>query len=184
MLIEQVKYFVEQDPGLTAVYLIIAKIIGAVLLFPGAPLTLLAGATLGVFWGSIVSVIGNTLGAILSFIISRYFLRDYFYKKVYLRYPTIKKYEQKFFEKGLSTVIFLRLIPLFPFNVLNYSLGVTRVTLKNYSIGTFFGIIPGTIAFVYFGKAIAMLSIFHILFSVLAIIGLIYIGKYYEKHGK
>ena len=51
MIIEQVKHFVEQDPQLTALYLIIAKIIGAVLLFPGTPLTLLAGATLGVFWG-------------------------------------------------------------------------------------------------------------------------------------
>lgn len=184
MLIEQVKHFVQQDPQLTAFYLIGAKIIGAIILFPGAPLTLLAGATMGVVWGSVVSLIGNTLGAITAFVISRYFLRDFFYEKIYLRYPTIQKYEERFFKKGVSTVIFLRLVPLFPFNVLNYSLGLTRVTLRDYSIGTFFGIIPGTIAFVYFGEAIAMLSIFHIVSSLIAIAGLMYVGKYYEKQRK
>lgn len=181
MVIEQVKHFVEQDPELTALYLIIAKILGAVLLFPGTPLTLLAGATLGLFWGSVVSIIGNTLGAIAAFILARYFFRDYFYKKVYVRYPTIQKYENRFFKKGLSTVVFLRLVPLFPFNALNYTLGITQVTLKDYCIGTFFGIIPGTIAFVYFGEALSTLSAFHIISSLIAIGGLIYVGKYYEK---
>lgn len=184
MLIEQVKHFVEQDPQLTAVYLIIAKIIGAVLLFPGAPLTLLAGATLGVFWGSIVSVIGNTLGASAAFLISRFFLRNYVTKTIYTKYPTIQEYESRFFSRGLLTVVLLRLIPLFPFNVLNYLLGVTQVKTKDYLIGTAFGIIPGTIAFVYFGRAITMLSPLHIVLSLVAIVGLTYIGKYYEKKYK
>lgn len=181
MLIEQVKHFVEQDPQLTAFYLIIAKIIGAILLFPGAPLTLLAGATLGVFWGSIVSIIGNTLGATAAFIISRFFLRDFVIKTIYAKYHAVEKYEARFFSNGLLTVIFLRLIPLFPFNALNYLLGVTQVKTKDYLIGTAFGIIPGTIAFVYFGKAITMLSPFHIISSIIAIAGLAYVGKYYEK---
>jgi uncharacterized membrane protein YdjX (TVP38/TMEM64 family) len=61
---------------------------------------------------------------------------------------------------------------------------VTKVKTKDYLIGTTFGIIPGTIAFVYFGNAITMLSPFHIISSVIAIIGLTYIGKYYEKKYK
>lgn len=184
MLIEQVKHFVEQDPSLTALYLIIAKIIGAILLFPGAPLTLLAGATLGVFWGSIISIIGNTLGAAAAFFISRFFLRNYVTKMIYAKYPKIQDYESRFFNQGLTTVVLLRLIPLFPFNVLNYLFGVTKVKTKDYLIGTAFGIIPGTIAFVYFGNAITMLSPFHIISSIIAIVGLTYIGKYYEKKYK
>jgi uncharacterized membrane protein YdjX (TVP38/TMEM64 family) len=184
MIIEYIKAFVSRDPELTAVYLIAAKILGAVLLFPGTPLTLLAGATLGVFWGSIVSLIGNTLGAIAAFVISRYLLRDFFYKKVYLRYQTIQKYEDRFFKKGLATVVFLRLVPLFPFNGLNYALGVTQVKLRDYAIGTFFGIIPGTIAFVYFGDALSMLSPFHIITALIAIAGLVFVGKYYETHSQ
>ena len=181
MIIEYVTQFVTMNPELSALYLIIAKIIGAILFFPGAPLTLLAGATLGVFYGSITSLIGNILGASVAFFISRYFLRDYVSRTLYKKYPKIKEYEGKFFTNGLLTVICLRLIPLFPFNALNYLLGVTKVSTKDYLIGTAVGIIPGTIAFVYFGESLKMLSPIHIGLSVLAILGLTYTGKYYEK---
>ena len=184
MILEQVHHFVVTDPELSALYLIIAKIIGAVILFPGAPLTLLAGATLGVFWGSIVSLIGNTLGATAAFLVSRYFLRDYVTRTIYAKYPKIREYEGRFFKHGFVTVMLLRLIPLFPFNALNYLLGVTRVSTKDYILATALGIIPGTIAFVYFGEALAMLSIFHITMSLAAIASLIYIGRYYEKRGR
>jgi uncharacterized membrane protein YdjX (TVP38/TMEM64 family) len=181
MLVEQVKYFITQNPQLTALYLILGKIIGAVLFFPGIPLTLLAGATLGVFWGTIVSMIGNTIGATLAFLVARYFLRDYVTEKIYKKYPKIDTYESRFFKDGFATVVLLRLIPLFPFNALNYILGITRVTTRDYVVATFFGIMPGTLAFVYFGSALRMLSPINIALSVLAIIGLTYFGKMYEK---
>ena len=103
-------------------------------------------------------------------------------KTLFKKYPKIEEYEYRFFHHGFATVVLLRLIPLFPFNALNYLLGVTRVSAKDYIFGTMIGIIPGTIAFVYFGDAVRMLSPFHILASVLAIVGLIYIGKYYNKN--
>jgi uncharacterized membrane protein YdjX (TVP38/TMEM64 family) len=184
MIIEQLKTLVARDPELTAAYLIAAKILGAILLFPGTPLTLLAGATLGLFWGSIVSIIGNTLGAIAAFVISRYLFRDFIYNKLYIKYPTIQKYEERFFKNGLATVIFVRLVPIFPFNALNYVLGLTQVKLRDYAMGTFFGIIPGTIAFVYFGEALSMLSPFHIITAIIAILGLTYVGKQYEKQSQ
>ncbi len=181
MLIEYVKNLVTQDHQLTGVYLIAAKIIGAILFFPGTPLTLLAGATLGVWWGSLVSIIGNTLGAVAAFFIARYFLKDYVQAHAYQKYPKIRMYENRFFKNGFATVIFLRLVPLFPFNALNYLLGVTHVSARDYILGTAIGIIPGTIAFVYFGESLSMLSSFHIITSLTAIVGLVYIGKFYEK---
>jgi uncharacterized membrane protein YdjX (TVP38/TMEM64 family) len=149
--------------------------------FPGTPLTLLAGATLGTGYGFLVSLIGNIFGATLAFFIARYVLRDYVSSHIIKRYPKIQEYEKRFFEDGLRTVILLRLIPLFPFNVLNYALGVTRVRTKDYIIGTTLGIIPGTLAYVYFGDALRMLSVVNIVIALSAIIGLIYIGKKYEK---
>lgn len=181
MIIDYISHFIALNPELSVFYLIGAKIIGAVLFFPGAPLTLLAGATFGTFYGSIISLIGNVLGASSAFFISRYCLREYVTKTLYKKYPKIQDYESKFFSNGLFTVLFLRLIPLFPFNVLNYVLGVTRVSTRDYLIGTAIGIIPGTIAFVYFGESLRMLSPLHISLSLLAIIGLTYIGKRYEK---
>ncbi len=181
MLLAQVQALITMYPELSALVLILAKIIGALIFFPGTPLTLLAGATFGVFLGSVVSLIGNIIGATLAFFVSRYFLQKYVVKNILSKYPRIAEYEKRFSTHGLETVILLRLIPLFPFNALNYLLGVTRVSNRNYILGTAIGIIPGTIAFVYFGRSLAMLSMLHITLSVAAIIGLIYLGKMYEK---
>ena len=105
-------------------------------------------------WGTIISIIGNTLGASAAFFISRFFLKEYVTKNLYSKYPTIQKYEARLFSKGIITILVLRLIPLFPFNILNYLLGVTQVKARDYLIGTAVGMIPGTIAYVYFGKAL------------------------------
>lgn len=181
MFIEHIQELTAVYPGLAAFILITSKVVGAVVLFPGTPLTLLAGAIFGVFWGSIISLIGNITGATLAFLISRYFLREYVKKKILSKYQNISSYEQKFFSHGFRTVVLLRLIPLFPFNMLNYLLGVTQVSTRDYILGTAVGIIPGTIAFVYFGRSLAMLNVVQITLSIIAIIGLIYIGKFYEK---
>jgi uncharacterized membrane protein YdjX (TVP38/TMEM64 family) len=182
MIIQHIQSLVALHPHYSAIILISAKILGALTLFPGTPLTLLAGATFGFALGSFVSLIGNVLGATAAFLVSRFVLRDYVTKNILLKYPTIEKYEKRFLSRGLKTVILLRLIPLFPFNVLNYLLGVTQVSTKEYIIGTTIGIIPGTLVFVYFGESLRMLSIFHVVVSVVALIGLIYVGKHYEKN--
>lgn len=181
MLLEEVKKYIVEMPEMAAFFLVVGKVIGAIFLFPGTPLTLLAGATLGTFWGSIVSIIGNTLGATAAFLVARFFLRDFVQNKFLTKYKSIEKYETRFLKKGFATVVLLRLIPVFPFNILNYILGVTKVSTKDYIIGTFVGIIPGTIVFVYFGEALKMLSFFHISFAVLGIAGLALVGKYYDK---
>jgi uncharacterized membrane protein YdjX (TVP38/TMEM64 family) len=181
MLLEEIKKYITEMPEMSALFLVVGKIIGAIILFPGTPLTLLAGATLGTFWGSIISIIGNTLGATAAFLVARFLLRDYVQNKILVKYKNIEKYETRFLKKGFATVVLLRLIPIFPFNILNYILGVTKVSTKDYILGTVIGIIPGTIAFVYFGEALKMLSVFHISFAVLGIIGLGLVGKYYDK---
>jgi uncharacterized membrane protein YdjX (TVP38/TMEM64 family) len=179
-IIQDFKIFIENNEALAPLYLILAKIVATILFVPGAILTLLSGALLGTFWGSVVSIIGNTIGATLAFLISRYLFRDFVSQKLLSKYKKIGEYEELFFKSGFKTIIFLRLIPIFPFNALNYLLGVTRVSFKDYFWGTFIGIIPGTIAFVYFGESIKMLSWLNILVSICAIIGLSYIGKFWK----
>jgi uncharacterized membrane protein YdjX (TVP38/TMEM64 family) len=181
MSFEEIRLLIESHESIAPILLIVGKLIGAVLLFPGTPLTLLAGGILGTFWGTVVSVIGNILGAIVAFFIARHFLRKFVTEKFVSRYPKLATYEERFFKDGIRTVLFLRLIPIFPFNILNYALGVTRVSAKDYIIGTSIGIIPGTLAYTYFGESIAMLSPLNIGLAIAAIIGLTYIGKKYER---
>jgi uncharacterized membrane protein YdjX (TVP38/TMEM64 family) len=173
--------FVEKQDFYTAfLSLTLLKTLASAFFLPGTPFTILSGTLLGTFWGSISAIIGNTIGAILAFTISRYFLYNFVQKKILTKYPKIKEYEEKLFKNGLQTVLFLRLIPLFPFNVLNCLLAITKVKFKDYFWGTFIGIIPGTIAFVYLGDSIKMFSWLNVLFALGGIVGLSYIGKFWK----
>ncbi len=168
-------------PFLTALILIALKTVVAPLGFPGTPLTLLSGALLGNFFGTIAALIGNTLGATLAFLLSRYLLKEYFQKNLVSKYPKMRKYEERLEEKAFSTVVALRLIPLFPFNALNFLLGVSNIPVRTYALASFVGMIPGTALFVYFGESLRMLSVINIVFAVLGIATLTYLGKMYEK---
>ncbi len=101
-------------------------------------------------------------------------------RKILLKYPKINHYENALSRNGFFTVVFLRLVPLFPFNALNPILGVTDIRFKDYFLGTLVGIIPGTFAFVYLGEAFKMLSVWNIFFAVLGIFGLGFIGKFWK----
>ncbi|MEN9551978.1 MAG: hypothetical protein RI935_355 [Candidatus Parcubacteria bacterium] len=177
---ETLQLLVAEYPHYAALILIVGKVIGAIAFLPGTPLTLLAGATFGVWYGTLISLVGNIVGATFAFLIARYVMRGYVAKHLLSKYKKLETYEEKFFKEGMKTVLLLRLIPLFPFNALNYLLGVTRVSTRDYMIGTSIGIIPGTFAFVYFGESLAMLSPINIALAVIAIAGLVLIGKKFK----
>lgn len=168
-------------PFVSALVLIFLKTISAPLGVPGTPLTLLSGAIFNNFWGTLVALIGNTAGAVLAFLLSRYILRDYVQNKFLSKYPKIKEYETRLEKRGLITVAVLRLIPLFPFNVLNFVLGVTKIKFKDYLIGSFVGMIPGAFVFVSLGGSLSALDPMNITLSILGIFALIYLGKWYER---
>jgi len=168
------------NPLMVAGVLILVTSIAAPLGFPGTPLTLLTGSIFGVWFGTLVALIGNTIGAVLAFLLARYIFKEYA-QSLIERYPRIKKYVAQLQERGLSTILFLRLVPLFPFNATNFLLGVTPVPLRTYLLGSFIGMIPGTFLFVYLGGSLRMLSPLNIGLSVLGIIALIVIGRIYEK---
>ena len=171
------------NPFLVAVILIALKSIAAPLGLPGAPLTLITGSIFGLWIGTAVSIIGNTIGATLAFLLARYIFQEYA-EKLVSKYSKLDKYLNRLEEHGLSTVLFLRLVPLFPFNALNFLLGVTPIPLRVYVIGSFVGMLPGTFLFVYLGGSLKMLSPLNIVLSILGIIALTVIGKYYEKKYK
>jgi uncharacterized membrane protein YdjX (TVP38/TMEM64 family) len=135
------------DKATAAFLLIVGKIFSGIFFLPGTPLTLLSGVVLGKWLGTAVAIVGNTLGATLAFLLARYILKKYVQEKILVKYPKIKEYEDLLFKRGFYTVVFLRLIPLFPFNALNFLLAVTKVKFKDYFLGTIVGIIPGTVAF-------------------------------------
>jgi len=179
--IEGLTLLSQQKPFLVSLILILLKTLSAPLGFPGTPLTLLSGALFGIVAGTVIALIGNTLGAILAFLLSRYIFREYIQNKILPKYPKILKYEKSLEKKAVATVVLLRLIPIFPFNGLNFLLGVTNIPLSKYAIGSFVGMIPGTFLFVYFGESLGSMSLVNVSLALLGIILLTYIGKKYEK---
>ncbi|WP_392532515.1 TVP38/TMEM64 family protein [Nostoc sp. C117] len=133
-----------------AIAFIALYIIATVAFFPGSILTLGSGVIFGVVWGSLYVFIGATLGATAAFLVGRYLARDWIAHKI----ADNKKFaaiDQAVGREGLKIVLLTRLSPIFPFNLLNYSLGITGVSLKDYFIGSL-GMIPGTIMYVYLGS--------------------------------
>ena len=124
--------------------------IGTVLFLPGSVLTLAGGALFGPVLGTFYNLTGATIGAVLAFLIARYLASDWVEQKTGGRLKRLKEGVEK---EGWRFVAFVRLVPLFPFNLLNYALGLTRIRLPHYLIATYLCMLPGAIAYTYLGYA-------------------------------
>lgn len=142
--------WVESLGGLGPIAFITIYNLATLLFVPGSVLTLKGGCLFGLFWGSIYVIIASTLGATFAFLIGRYFSRNWVRKKI-AKNPQFKAIDQAIAKEGFKIVLLTRLSPVFPFNLLNYVLGVTQVSLKDYILGSI-GMIPGTVLYVYIGS--------------------------------
>ncbi len=131
-------------------------IIATIAFLPGSILTLGAGVIFGVVQGSILVFFGATIGATGAFLVGRYLARGWVSEKI-AGNEKFKAIDAAVGEEGLKIVTLLRLSPVFPFNLLNYGMGVTSVSLKDYFIGSV-GMIPGTIMYVYIGSLAGSLA--------------------------
>lgn len=131
--------------------------LATIFLIPGSLLTLGAGVIFGVIWGSIYVSIGSVMGAIFAFLIGRYLTRDWVARTLE-NYENFKMIDQAVGAEGWKIVGLTRLSPIFPFNLLNYALGLTNVSLKDYFLASWIGMLPGTILYVYVGSLVGSLA--------------------------
>ncbi|MEK0189705.1 TVP38/TMEM64 family protein, partial [Microcoleus anatoxicus] len=101
--------------------------IATILFIPGAVLTLGGGVLFGLWWGSVYVFVAATLGATFAFLIGRYLSRDRLVKYME-NHPKFQALDRAICQEGLKIVFLTRLCPLFPFNLLNYVLGITQVS--------------------------------------------------------
>ncbi len=130
---------------------IIIYILATVLFIPGSLLTLGSGVLFGVIGGSICVSIGSTIGAALAFLIGRYFARGWVSKQIEGN-KQFKAIDEAVAQEGWKIVGLTRLSPIFPFNLLNYSFGLTNVAFKDYVLASWIGMMPGTVMYVYLGS--------------------------------
>lgn len=124
--------------------------IGTIAFLPGALFALAGGALFGPVWGSLLNLVGATIGASLAFLIARYLAGDWVAAR---SGGGLKRLIEGVEAEGWRFVAFVRLVPLFPFNLTNYALGLTRVRFVPYVITSFICMAPGAIAYTWLGHA-------------------------------
>ena len=131
------------------VYVILFAI-GTVVFVPGSLFALAGGVLFGPVWGSVLNLAGATLGASLAFLTARYLAGDWASRKAG---GSLKKLVSGVEAEGWRFVAFVRLVPLFPFNLTNYAFGLTRIGFLPYVITSFICMAPGAIAYTWLGYA-------------------------------
>jgi len=126
--------------------------LAAIFFVPGSVLTIGAGAIYGLGWGFVAVSAGSTLGAAGAFLIARYVARDRV-ERWAAQDPRFAAIDQAVGHEGWKIVLLTRLSPVFPFNLLNYLFGLTRVGFGAYILASWIGMMPGTLLYVYLGFA-------------------------------
>lgn len=132
-------------------------VIATVAFIPGSLLTLGAGAIFGLVQGSIYVFVGAMIGLTIAFLVGRYLARDWVARKIEGN-ASFSKIDDAIAKEGYRLMFLIRLSPAFPFNLLNYIMALTKISLKDYVIGAT-GILPGTIMYVYFGSLLGLAAI-------------------------
>jgi len=137
--------------GFMAIY-----IIQTALSLPGAAiLSLAAGAIFGSIMGTVYANIAATIGATMAFLVTRYLLRDTIQNRFG---PQLDGMNRELEARGFNYLLFLRLVPVFPFFLINLAAGLTRLPLRSFFLATMIGIIPGGFVYVNAGASLASIT--------------------------
>lgn len=148
--------FTETHTALAAALFVLTYVAVTGLSLPGAVILTLAGGFLfGAVWGMLFVNLGATTGATLAFLASRYLLRDWVERKFG---KWLGPVQQGFTSNAFSYLLTLRLIPLFPFFVVNLVSGLTRMNVGTYVLATALGIIPGSFVYAYAGRQLGTIN--------------------------
>jgi len=146
-----VDYFLENSSRAVTSFIFIYALL-TVVGIPGTLLTVAGGGVFGIWWGALWSVLGATLGALGAFLVARYLLRDFITQK-FGKNKLIHKFNQTIVTSPLNCVLAIRFAPVSPFNIVNFVLGLTPLNWLTYTIATFVGIMPGTLAYTWLGAS-------------------------------
>jgi len=152
----QVDQYYQQNPFKTALIFFIIYVVVTGLSLPGAViLTLVGAAIFGLLWGTIIVSFASTFGATLAFLVARYLLRDPIQNKFAKRLKSINAGVER---DGAFYLFTLRLIPVFPFFVINILMGLTTISTLKYFFVSQIGMLPGTLVYVNAGTQLAKIE--------------------------
>lgn len=125
------------------VFILIYSLRAVILVLPVGVMSLAGGLAFGKWLGTIYILLGATLGASLSFLIARFFGRSFIENFKWMHKDRIRSFDEGIEKNGFRFILFLRLIPLFQYDAVNFGSGLSKMKFRDYIIGTFIGMIPG-----------------------------------------
>lgn len=176
--IKEIQSYVEGFGGFAPLVYIIIFALVPLTLFPDSIIAISGGLIFGLVKGYIFTTIGALIGGTISFYISRYFGRDVVKK---LTKDKLDNIENMINEKGFTIVFLLRLIPLFPFDVISYGAGFTSIKYRDFAIATVLGTIPGILVFTNIGAKSVDIGSSSFYASIAALILLLFTSMVLKK---
>lgn len=165
-----------EQPGVFIATYMAMYIVVTALSLPGATIMTLAGAAIfGLAVGTVVVSFASTIGATLAFLVSRFLLRDYIQKRFADKMRSINQGMEK---DGILYLFTLRLVPLFPFFVINLVMGITPIRVWQYFLVSQIGMLPGTLVYVNAGDQLASLTTLSGIFSPALLLSFALLGLF------
>jgi uncharacterized membrane protein YdjX (TVP38/TMEM64 family) len=131
-----------------------AYIVRTFFLFSSTLLALTAGISFGPFWGTIYTVIGATISACLAFFLARFLGEDFLEWLLHRYTPAIEDLDEKISREGFWIILFLRVVPLVPYDIVNFGAGFSKIRFWPYFWSTLLGLIPSSIVFNFLGRSL------------------------------
>jgi uncharacterized membrane protein YdjX (TVP38/TMEM64 family) len=125
--------------------------VGPSLLVPGAVMTIAGGLAFGTAWGSVYSLVGADVGALVAFAAGRFLGKSFVEQIVGERFQAML---QRIGKHGFQIILYLRMVPVIPYNALNLLAGASPITFSDYFWASMIGMVPGTILFAFLGDAL------------------------------
>lgn len=154
---EELLAWIAAHRGVAWIAFIAFYVMATVALVSGALLTLAAGAIFGLGTGVVIVSVASVLAATAAFVIGRTVARDWVGRRI-AAWPHFRALDRVLAERGFWIVLLTRLSPAFPFVLLNYAYGITAVRPRDYVLGSWIGMFPGTVLYVYAGSVAASLG--------------------------
>jgi uncharacterized membrane protein YdjX (TVP38/TMEM64 family) len=154
---EAILQWIEAQGAWGPVLLGLVYIAATICLVPGSLLTLAAGFLFGFTTGLVTVVVASNAAAETAFLVGRWLARNWVERKT-AGLPRLQAIDRAVGEQGFKIVLLLRLSPVVPFNLINYALSLSRISFRQFAAATFIGMLPGTVAYVYFGSVARSLA--------------------------
>jgi uncharacterized membrane protein YdjX (TVP38/TMEM64 family) len=152
-----------------------------ILVIPVGIMSWVGGLAFGKWWGTLYILIGATGGACLAFLVARYFGREFIESIKWLQTGRIKQFEDKVGKQGFKLILFVRLIPLFQYDAVNFGGGLSKVRFWDFALASFIGMIPGGFINALLGESLENILSVQFFVAVGAFLVLMFIPTIYKR---